>query len=133
MNFIEKIHAIPNLCHLSGCKTNQIKAAQKELDLEFPDEFIDYVKEFGAISFLGTEWCGLNVEGYLNVVDATKSERELNKDFPKGFFVLENQAIDGILIIVNAKGDVYSYQKGNSPILVCHSISEYLDICLKNE
>lgn len=131
MNIVDKIKTIPNLCHLTGCKTTQIKAAQKELDLDFPDEFIDYVKEFGVISFYGTEWTGLNVEGYLNVVDATKNERKLNKGFPQGFFVLENQAIDGILILVNSKGAVYSYQNGNLPTLICKSMSEYLDICVQ--
>ncbi len=131
MNIVDKIKTIPNLCHLTGCKTTQIKAAQKELDLDFPDEFIDYVKEFGVISFYGTEWTGLNVEGYLNVVDATKNERKLNKGFPQGFFVLENQAIDGILILVNSKGAVYSYQNGNLPTFICKSMSEYLDICIQ--
>jgi hypothetical protein len=131
LNIVDKIKTIPNLCHLTGCKTTQIKAAQKELDLDFPDEFIDYVKEFGVISFYGTEWTGLNVEGYLNVVDATKNERKLNKGFPQGFFVLENQAIDGILILVNSKGAVYSYQNGNLPTLICKSMSEYLDICIQ--
>jgi len=131
LNIVDKIKTIPNLCHLTGCKTTQIKAAQKELDLDFSDEFIDYVKEFGVISFYGTEWTGLNVEGYLNVVDATKNERKLNKGFPQGFFVLENQAIDGILILVNSKGAVYSYQNGNLPTLICKSMSEYLDICIQ--
>lgn len=131
MNIVDKIKTIPNLYHLSGCKTNQIKAAQNELDLEFPDEFIDYVKEFGVISFYDTEWTGLNVDGYLNVVDATKNERNLGKEFPQGYFVLENQTIDGILILVNSKGAVYSYQSGNKPVLICKTMTEYLDICLK--
>lgn len=132
MNIIDKIRSIPNLCHLSGCKTNQIKAAQKKLDLEFPDEYIDYVKEYGAISFYGTEWTGLNVEGYLNVVDATESERKIDKDFPVDCFVLENQAIDGLLILVDSKGNVYSYQSGKKTMLICKSMIEYLDICVKN-
>lgn len=116
---------------MSGCKTNQIKAAQKELDLDFPDEFIDYVKEFGAISFYGTEWMGLNVDSHLNVVDVTKNERKLVKGFPKGYFVLENQAIDELLIIVNSEGAVYSYQRGHKPTFICETMTEYLDICLK--
>lgn len=132
MNIIDKIRSIPNLCHLSGCKTNQIKAAQKKLDLEFPDEYIEYVKEYGVISFYGTEWTGLNVEGYLNVVDATESERKIDKDFPIDCFVLENQAIDGLLILVDSKGNVYSYQSGKKPMLICKSMIEYLDICVKN-
>ena len=131
MNIVNKINEIPNLLRLKGCKTNQIIAAQKELDIEFPDEFIDYVKTFGVISFYGTEWTGLNVEGYLNVVDATKNERKLGKDFPQGYFVLENQNIDGILILVNSNGAVYSYQSGNEPVLICKTMTEYLDICIK--
>lgn len=56
------------------------------LGITFPDEFIDYVKEYGAISFYGTEWMGLNVDGYINVVDATKQERDINDDFPSDCF-----------------------------------------------
>lgn len=130
MSIVNKIKSVPNLCHLTGCKTSQIKAAQKELDLEFPDEFIDYVKEYGVISFYGTEWTGLNVDGYLNVIEATKAERERDNRFPRDCFVLENQTIDGLLVLVNTKGAVFSYQCGNKPVLICNSISEYLDICV---
>ena len=130
MNIVNKIKSVPNLCHLTGCKTSQIKAAQKELDLEFPDEFIDYVKEYGAISFYGTEWTGLNVDGYLNVVEATKAERERDKKFPQDCFVLENQTIDGLLVLVNTKGAVFSHQCGNKPVLICNSILDYLDKCI---
>ena len=95
MGIIDEIKNIPNLYHVKGCTTSQIKEAQKELGIIFPEEFIDYVKEYGAISFYGTEWMGLNVEGYLNVVEATRQEREMNDHFPKDCFVIENQGIEG--------------------------------------
>ena len=94
---VEKIKKIDKLYHAKGCTTSQLKEAQSELGLDFPEEFIDYVKEYGAISFYGTEWTGLNVDGYLNVVEVTKQERELNSAFPTDCFVLENQAIDGLI------------------------------------
>lgn len=131
-NIVEKIKTISNLYHAKGCTTSQIKEAQNELGLEFPEEFIDYVKAYGAISFYGTEWTGLNVEGYLNVVEVTKQEQELNTDFPKDCFVLENQGIDGILTIVNEKGQVFSLQYGKKE-LMCNSISEYIDVCIKRK
>ncbi len=131
-NIVEKIKTIPKLYHAKGCTTSQIKEAQNELGLEFPEEFIDYVKAYGAISFYGTEWTGLNVEGYLNVVEITKQEQELSTDFPKDCFVLENQGIDGILTIVNEKGQVFSLQYGKKE-LMCNSISEYLDVCIKRK
>ena len=131
MNIIDKIKTIPDLCHLSGCNMLQIKTAQKTLGLVFPAEYVDYVKHYGAISFHGTEWTGLNVEGYLNVVNATTAERKLCKDFPKDCFVLENQAIDGWLTIVKTNGKVYSYQGGNPPKFISRTIGEYLEKCIK--
>ena len=129
MNIIEKIQSISNINHAKGCNTSQIKEAQKELGIEFPSEYIDYVKEFGAISFYGTEWTGLNVEGYLNVVEATKQERELNESFPMDCFVIENLGIDGIVTVSDSNGVIYNvqYSKKNK---ICNSLSEYLNMCI---
>ena len=132
MNIIEKINEIPNLQNLNGCTTKQIKEASKSLGISFPDEYIDYVKAFGAISFYGTEWMGLNVDGYLNVVEATKQERELNPFFPADCFVIENQGIDGLVVAADEKGRVFCIQYKTKK-LVCNSISEYVDICLKRK
>lgn len=126
---VDKIKKIEKLYHAKGCTTRQLKEAQSELGIEFPEEFIDYVKEFGVISFYGTEWTGLNVDGYLNVVKSTKQERELNSAFPTDCFVLENQAIDGVITAVDEKGHVYTIQYDKKNWL-CDSISEYLNICI---
>ena len=128
-NIITKIKGTPNLYHATGCTTRQLKEAQNELGIEFPEEYIDYVKEYGAISFYGTEWTGLNVDGYLNVVEATKQERELNSTIPVDCFVVENQGIEGIIIISDGKGLIYSLQYGNKKLL-CESLLEYLEICI---
>lgn len=128
-SIVEKIKKIDKLYHAKGCTTSQLKEAQSELGLEFPEEFIDYVKEYGVISFYGTEWTGLNVDGYLNVVEVTKQERKLNPAFPLDCFVLENQAIDGLITAVDETGKVFTIQY-DKKIPLCDSISEYLDICI---
>ncbi len=128
-NIVNKLNGVPNLLHLEGCVTSQIKEAQKVLNLEFPLEYIEYVKMFGVVSFYATEWTGLNVEGALNVVDATIRERQLDRTFPQKYFVLENVGIDGILTLMDESGKIYSYQCGNKALL-CNSLEEYLDICL---
>lgn len=129
---IEKINKIEKLYHTEGCSFKQIKEAQLELGITFPDEYIDIIKKYGAISFYGTEWTGLNVGGYLNVVSATKQEREMNSAFPLDCFVLENQGIDGLIVICNEKGEVFSIQY--SKIEKIHSsISDYLDECVKRK
>lgn len=131
-NIIEKIKTIKGLNSTGKCSISDIMKAQKELDLTFPEEYVDYVREFGCIDFGGTEWTGLNIEGYLNTVTATKREKEDNAYFPKGCFVLEHLNIDAILIIVNEDGKVFHLQYDNiEPI--CDSISEYLDECIERE
>lgn len=126
---IEKIKKIDKLYHAKGCTTKQIMEAQKELGLTFPDEYVDIIKEYGTISFYGTEWTGLNVDEYLNVVSVTKQEKEMNNAFPADCFVLENQGIDGLIVIANEAGQVFILQF--SKIEKIHdSISSYLDECI---
>ena len=91
MSIVEAIRNVPELYHVKGCTDQQILEAEKDLNLKFSKEYIDYVKEFGAISFYGTEWTGLNIDGYLNVVQSTKQERDLNVSFPKDCYVIENE------------------------------------------
>ncbi|WP_454953536.1 SMI1/KNR4 family protein [Fusobacterium hwasookii] len=129
---IEKINKIEKLYHTEGCSFKQIKEAQQELGITFPDEYIDIIKKYGTISFYGTEWTGLNVEGYLNVVSTTKQEREMNSAFPLDCFVLENQGIDGLIIICNEKGEVFSIQYSKIE-KIYSSISDYLDECIKRK
>lgn len=129
MSIVNEIRKIPGLYHVKGCNAGQIEEAQKALGLTFPEEYIDYLKEYGAISFYGTEWMGLNVTGYLNVVEATMQERELNESFPLDWFVLENQGIDGLIVASDEKGCIYSihYDKKEK---IHDSLSEYLKSCI---
>ncbi len=131
-NIVEKIHTIPTVLFIGSCTDEQIAEAESQLKLSFPDEYRDYIKQFGAISFSGTEWTGLNVTGYLNVVTQTLNERELNSDFPEECFVLENLGIDGVLIICDESGQIYLY-RNNQKTIISKSLSEYLDMCLAIE
>lgn len=130
MNLIEKIEKIENLYKMKGCSTEEIVNAEKELNLNFSKDYKEYLEKFGSISFYATEWTGLNIGGVFNVVIATKQERELSEKFPKDYFLIENIAVDNILIIGNEKGEIYSYQNGKKEIL-CKNLLEYLDICIK--
>ncbi len=128
-NILTKIQGISQLYHVSGCTDAQLEDAQNILGIKFPKDFVDYVKEYGAISFYATEWTGLNVDGYINVVEATRIEREMNEHFPSDCFVIENIGIDGLISVVNEKGQVFSLQYDRKK-LVCENLSEYLDMCI---
>ena len=128
-NIVNKMQNIPNLSAIKGCSEEQLKDAQNELDIIFPEEYVEYVKAFGCIDFGATEWTGLNITGRLNTVYATNKEKGVNKAFPKKYFVLEDLAIDAKKIIVNEAGQVYLLQYDKMTYL-CDSISSYLDMCL---
>ena len=127
---VEKLKKIKGLNAIKGCSAEQVKNAQDELDIIFPNEYVDYVKAFGCIDFGSTEWTGLNIAGRLNTVDATKREMKVNPNFPKGCFVLENLGIDAKLIIVDERGQVYLLQY-DKKTYYCESISAYLDKCIE--
>ena len=131
MNIVEKIKKIKDLEITSNGRASeeQIIRAEKRLNLKFSEEYKEYFKEFGAISFFGNEWSGLNIDGYFNVVNITEDERVLNESFPKKHFVVENIGVDSIFIISNEDGKIYSIQYDKIEFL-CNSLSEYLDICL---
>ncbi|MGX7068988.1 SMI1/KNR4 family protein [Gemella bergeri] len=121
-----------NLYTAKGATEEQIIAAEKDLNLTFPVEYREYLKEFGAISFYGTELTGLNVDSYINVVDATNSEKKLNKKFPNDYFVLENFGIDGELVLMNTKGKVFLFKNGEMKEL-CENFREYIKLCLERK
>ena len=130
MNLIEKIKKIDNLGKIEGCTLEQVKEAETNLGMKFPSDFVEYVMNFGCIDFGATEWTGLNIKGFLNVVTATEREKSVNKSFPPKCFVLEDFNIDAKKVIVSEEGKVYILQYDNVT-QIAESISEYLDVCLK--
>ena len=132
MNIVEKVKKIKDLDvnPKGGASEEQIERAEKRLGLKFSKEYKEYLKEFGMISFYGTEWSGLNIDGYFNVVNMTEDEKALNKYFPEKYFAIENLAVDGVIFVSNEEGKIYSIQYDKKE-LICNSLSEYLDICLK--
>ena len=132
MNIVEKIKKMKDLDinPKGGASKEQIERAEKRLNLKFSEEYKEYLKEFGAISFFGNEWSGLNIDGYFNVVNMTEDEKALNKYFPEKYFAIENLAVDGVIFVSNEEGKIYSIQYDKKE-LICNSLCEYLDICLK--
>ena len=132
MNIVEKVKKIKDLDvnPKGGASEEQIERAEKRLGLKFSKEYKEYLKEFGMISFYGTEWSGLNIDGYFNVVNMTEDEKALNKYFPEKYIAIENLAVDGVIFVSNEEGKIYSIQYDKKE-LICNSLCEYLDICLK--
>ena len=96
----------------TGVSDEVIASAEQQLGLTFPSEYKTYLKECGVLSFASHEITGLGISGYLNVVEATKTERKLGGAFPEDCILVENIGVDGILVIMDTDGCVFSYQNG---------------------
>jgi cell wall assembly regulator SMI1 len=133
-DLIDKINTIDRLNEYGHCTDEQIEQAQEELDLEFPEEYTEYVKEFGCISFGAAKWTGLGVTGEQNTVEATQKAKSANRKFPDGYFVLEFLNDGKKAAIVNEDGYVFIMDNGRISYADKYdSISDYLDYCIQRE
>ena len=109
----------------TGVSDEVIASAEQQLGLTFPSEYKTYLKECGVLSFASHEITGLGISGYLNVVEATKTERKLGGAFPEDCILVENIGVDGILVIMDTDGCVFSYQNGHKSV-IAESFCDYV-------
>lgn len=102
-----------------------IVEAEKKLGFKFPKSYREIIKALGVISSDSEEIFGLGVEGYLNVVETTLDERQLSNGNLNGFVVIQNLGMEGVLIVVDEKDNVYEYANGKFKNLDC-SPAEYI-------
>lgn len=126
MTIIECISNSRNVSHAQGAKKDAIEAAEKKLNLHFAEEYRKYVSTYGVISAKGTELTGIIDSPRLNVADVTLKERKLNADFPLDMYVIENVAIDGILMLQKSDGGIYELHPNSKPVKQYNSLAEYL-------
>ena len=127
---IEQIQQKYKLFHAAGCSVDQVVEAEKALNLKLSDEYRRYVLDYGAISFDSYEFTGLNVDGYLNVVEVTLQERNLRSDFPQNGFVVQQLGIEGIIIVQDETGAVFEMNEAGGQHQIANSFAEYIESLL---
>lgn len=104
----------------------EVKTAEKELGVVFAEDYKEYVLKYGVISARGIELTGVTSAKRLDVVTVTKAEREL-ANIPHDMYVIENVAIDGIVVLQNTAGEVFSIAPHEPLKRICSSLSEYVE------
>ena len=72
---VDKIKVVQGLYSGSPASEQEVAVAESKLQLIFPAEYKDYLKEYGVISFYGTEWNGLKGDTWTDVVATTLEAR----------------------------------------------------------
>lgn len=105
---------------------NIINEAQERLDIKFPEEIIEYISEFGALSYGSNEINGLGTNSYLNIVKATIDARKNFSKFPDELFVIQDIGINDLLILSDSFNKIYEWN-GDSYKLIFNSFYDFLN------
>ena len=126
MSIINTINDLNVLKHGKPVTLEQIDKAQNDLNVIFADDYKEYLLTFGVISACGIELTGVSSVDRLSVVNVTQRERERISNFPKDAYVIENLAIESIIIFQNQSGNIYSISETGKQEWICSSLAEYI-------
>lgn len=126
-DIIKTISNLENMRFIKPAPMEQIIKAEKELGVNFADDYTKYVEKYGAISAKGIELTGVTIYKRLSVVSITKKERNMNPNIPANMYVIENIAIDGLIALQDETGKVYTVTPNKTPKLSYNSLSEYIE------
>ena len=103
-----------------------INEAQEKLNIKFPEEIIEYISEFGVLSYRSNEINGLGTNSYLNIVNATIDARNTFTKFPNELFVIQDIGINDLLILSDSFNKIYEWN-GDSYKLIFNSFYDFLN------
>ena len=120
------IERFDDLHHLEGASLEEIGFAEQELGLTFSEEYREYLLKYGVASFGSHEFTGIISSPRLNVVLASKREREYNPEIPSGMYLIELLGIEDYSIWQDEEGKVYRCSLEHQPMKVADSLAEYI-------
>lgn len=126
-DIIQIISNLEDMRFIKPASMEEIIEAEKELGVNFADDYTQYVNKYGVISARGIELTGVTTHERLSVVSVTKKERNMNPNIPANMYVIENIAIDGIVALQDETGKVYTITPNGKPKLIYNSLSEYVE------
>ncbi len=128
MKIIDLIGELDDLFFLDQPSEEKIQDAEYALGLNFSDEYREYVRVGGAICGGGIELTGITECERLNVVAVTNRERRINPLIPYNMYVVEVTGIDGMVVLQNETGTIFTAQPNVPPKKLCGSLFEYIEL-----
>ena len=126
-NIIEVLRTCDDFSAGKGASTEQIDAASKALGLDFAEDYMSYLQEFGLAFVNGHELTGIGIIPRNDVVSVTLEKRKLPhvNPVPEDWYVIEDTNIDNIIIWQSTKGSIYMESPGAIK-QICNSMAEYI-------
>ena len=127
-DIIKIIKKNPDILTANGCSDDVVLKAEKELQLNFSDEYKIYLLNFGLIAYDGHELTGITKTERLNVVNVTRDEWNFSPEISHNLYVIEQTHIDNLVIWQNEKGEIFRTFSGEGLEKICDSLSEYIEM-----
>ena len=121
-NIITTIESFKRKLFTGSVSSELIVNAENELGISIAPEYKEVLKKYGSLCVKGEEFLGIDCDNY-DLVKATNEARKNDKNFPLDMYVIENTAIDGILIVQNFTSE---YQPNGKLQNVATCLDEYL-------
>lgn len=102
----------------------QVIQAEQELGVKFSSDYIDFIKNFG------TAYAGMMInalDGNENVVDETKSLREVHPEVTNTYVISDDGS--GNPIMINSKGEIeiYYHDSNTERETIASSLEQYIE------
>jgi hypothetical protein len=124
-NIIKTIESFKRKRFTGSISTDLIHNAENELGLKLSKEYKDILQKYGSLCIKGEEFLGIDNDNY-DIVKATKDARINDSNFPLDAYVIENTAIEGILIIQKDTCELFTYQPNGQLQPLSDTLEEYL-------
>ena len=123
---IDVIDNLEDLLALKPATDEEIENVEIELALQLSDEYKEYLRKYGAILAMDIELTGIAKAKHRDVVQVTKKEWTANSKVSHKLYVVEDVAIDGIVIWQDSEGKIYESTPGSEPKEIYDSLAEYI-------
>lgn len=126
MSIIDTIKTIELISNPHPASQQDIAIAEKKLCLKFANDYREYLRVYGSITFYGHELTGICKAPYKNVVYATLQERDFFDSIPDNWYVVERTNIDSTIIWQSSKGIIFQTSPHTKPQMICTTLAEYI-------
>lgn len=123
---IDAINGLPDLLTTGEVDGTAIANAEKELGLKFAREYKEYLGKFGSVLAEDVEITGIAKSKNRNVISVTQREWGLNPLVEHNMYVVENLAIDGIIIWQDETGNIFESVPNKTLKKVADSLADYI-------
>lgn len=125
---VEVISEMEDLLSGKGVSEEAVAQAEESLGVQFSDDFRDYLLAFGIAAMNGHELTGLGSSPRVDVVKVTEEKRAGFDQPLEGFYVIEDENMDGIVYWQNDSGCVFRTVNQTEPKIIADSLQEYISM-----